>query len=206
VIKDGKIFVKRCSVLWLTLAAMCLTPGFSYAAKMALLLQQSPADGGSIEPGTGVHQLECNSQITLRAVPQQGYQFVTWLGDVDEPTSPVTEAYMDSPKIVIAVFERSQYESIEAADILFSRPGGGLRGSAADIGSGGGGGGVTGRQWHSEPLRRILRPEEEPDELPVPDEAENDDFPVPEVPEPATLTLFALAGILIRMQSRKRRL
>jgi hypothetical protein len=203
VTKDGKIFVKKCLVLWLTLAAMCLTPGFSYATKMALLLQQSPADGGSIEPGIGVHRLECNSQITLRAVPQQGYQFVTWLGDVDEPASPVTETYMDSPKIVIAVFERSQFESIEAADILFGRPGGGLRGSAADISSGSSSGRI-GRAKRSEPRRRIYRPEEEePDEFPVPEEGESDDFPVPEVPEPTTLTLFALAGLLIRIRSRK---
>ncbi len=206
--KDSKKTANRCSAFWLTLVAMCLTPSFSYGAKMALLLQQSPVDGGSVEPGTGVHRLECDSQITLRAVPQTGYQFVTWLGDVDEPTSPVTEAYMDSPKIVIAVFERSQYEAIEAADILFSRPGGGggLRASAADISSGGGGG--AGRQKYSGPHRRIHRPEKEPDEFPVPDEGQDDEFPVPnaEVPEPATLTLFALAGVLIRMRSRKWRL
>jgi len=185
------------------LAAMCLAPSYSRAAQMALLLQQTPVDGGSVEPGIGVHRLDGNSQITLRAVPQPGYQFVTWLGDVDEPTSPVTETYMDSPKIVIAVFERAQFDSIEAADLIGGRPGGGLRASAADISSGGGSG--AGGKRYNWPHRR--RPDEIlPDDFPVPDEGEIDDFPVPgegEVPEPATLMLLVLGGALVRMRRRK---
>lgn len=187
-------------------AVMCLTlQSYSHAATMALLLQQSPVDGGAVEPGIGVHRLQSNSQITLRAVPKVGYQFVMWLGDVDEPGSPVTEAYMDSPKIVIAVFERSQYESIEAAEILFSRPGGGLRRSAADLSSGTGSGGGGKRSSHHG--LAITTPEEpEPDEFPVPDTGDISDFPVPgqtEVPEPATLMLLALGGALIRLRPRK---
>ena len=203
--------LKRRSVLWLTLVMMCLVTSYSQAGKVALLLQQSPADGGSVEPGIGVHQLEGYSQITLRAVPRSGYQFVTWLGEVDEPTAPVTETYMDSPKIVIAVFERVQYDSIEAAELLFSAPGGGggLRSSAGDISSsagGGGGGRRPSRVYGIGPDEELLDELDE-DEFPVPDGS--DAFPVvdgpdnPEVPEPATVLLLVGGGVILRLRRRK---
>jgi len=187
---------------------MCLTlQSYSRGAKMALLLEQSPVDGGAVEPGAGVHRLESNSQITLRAVPKSGYQFVMWLGDVDEPDSPVTEAFMDSPKIVIAVFERSQYESIEAADLLGGAPGGGggLIASAADISSASGGGAGAKRPGRIHP--RIKRPEDElPNDFPVPDEGQPSDFPVPdqsEVPEPATIIMLLSGIAMMRLRGSR---
>lgn len=198
--------VKRPLVFVITLAAMCLVPSFSQGSKMALLLQQTPVDGGSVEPGTGVHRLDNNSQVTLRAVPQPGYQFVTWLGDVVEPTSSVTEAYMDSPKIIIAVFERTKFDSLAAADLIFNTPGGGLRPSAADIGSGSGSGAVV-RRSGDFPGRLPFRPEpQEEYDFPVPDEGEISDFPMPgegEVPEPATVFLL-LSGAAIVMTGRRK--
>lgn len=195
--------VKRCFTFILTLAAICLAPSYSQGSKMALLLQQTPADGGSVEPGTGVHRLDDSSQITLRAVPQPGYQFVTWLGDVAEPTSAVTETYMDSPKIVIAVFERSKFDSIEAADLIFNRPGGGLFGSAGDISSGSSSG-TGGKRPHKPYGRKPFRFPE--DDIPVPEEGEMSDLPVPgegEVPEPATVIILMFGAAIIRLRTRK---
>jgi hypothetical protein len=195
--------VKRTLVFLITLAAMCLAPSYSRGAKMALLLEQTPADGGSVEPGTGVHRLDDNSQITLRAVPQQGYQFVTWLGDVAEPTSPVTEAYMDSPKIIIAVFERSKFDYIEAADLIDSLPAGGLFSSAGDIGGAAGGGAVRRSSGSFLGLPSRSEPEEF-DDVPVPDQSEMSDLPVPgQVPEPATLLLLLSGAAIVRMRKRK---
>jgi hypothetical protein len=191
--------VKRPLVFFFALAVMCLAPSYSRGSKMALLLQQTPADGGSVEPGTGVHRLDNNSQITLRAVPQPGYQFVTWLGDVAEPTSSVTEAYMDSPKIIIAVFERSKFDSLKAADLIFNTPVGGLHGSAGDISRGTGGGAV--RRRPGSPYGRLPHRFKPPQyDLPVPGEGEINDLPVPgegEVPEPATVLLLLSGAALI---------
>lgn len=201
-----KILKKR-SVLLLMLAAVCLTPNYSQAAQMALLLQQTPVDGGKVEPGIGVHRLSGNSQITLRAVPQPGYQFVTWLGDVDEPYSPVTEAYMDSPKIVIAVFERTEYEAIAAAEIVYTLGSGGRRATNHDLSTGTASGtGGKRSSAYRRPRYNEHEEEEDEDDFPVPDEGEIDDFPVPgegEVPEPATVILLILGGALVRMRGKR---
>jgi hypothetical protein len=202
---NSKKSVIRCATLVLTILLSLAITSNCYAADYALLLQQSPVEGGSVEPGTGVHRVGDNSQVTLRAVPQPGYQFVTWLGDVDEPTAPVTNAFMDSPKIIIAVFERIQYESIANADLLFSGPGGGsgLRRSAADISSGSGSGAIRRTRPKSGYLQ--LPDEEEPDDFPVADT--EDDFPVPgddtQTPEPSTILLMTGAAMLTRFRRKK---
>lgn len=172
------------------------------AAKLAMMLQQSPVEGGSVEPGIGVHKFDRDTNVKLRAVPKPGYQFVCWLGDVAEPTVSNTSAYLDSPKIIIAVFERAQYESMAVADALFNRPGGGLRRSPGDIvAQGSGGGGAKrphkyyGPSWPEDD-------EDLPDDLEVPDQGQGidvpdqpDQLPVPEVPEPATVILLGSGAV-----------
>jgi len=188
--KDSLNTVKRGATLWLVFGLLCLAGAQNCkAAQLALMLQQSPVDGGSIEPGIGVHKIDRDTNITLRAVPQPGYQFVCWLGDVAEPTASTTSAYIDSPKIVIAVFERVQYDSMAAANVLFSNPGGGLRRSAGFAAGGGSGGG--GKRPHK--YYGPSPPEEEDEDLEVPDQS--DQLPVPEVPEPATVILLGLGAM-----------
>lgn len=162
-------------------SAYCETTG------PVLLLQQTPANGGTITPGTGVHHIELNSRVTLTAVPQPGYQFVYWLGDVSDPTLKQTIAYLNAPKIIVAVFERTEYELDSGVELLHSTPGGfwgRLRASAADYARQGFSGG--GRRKPSGPPPRPPLPEPPipPGEVPVP------------IPEPATVVLLGLGGFL----------
>jgi len=113
---------------WLFAPAYCQTPD------VALLLQQTPAKGGVITPIAGVYHFELNSEVTLTAVAESGYQFIYWLGDVSDPAATSTVVYLDKPKIIIAVFEQSEYGVLAAEEGM---PGGG------GGGSGGGGGLVT---------------------------------------------------------------
>ena len=82
------------------------TPAHCQTSGVALLVQQTPAEGGIVAPTIGVHYFARNSQIALVAIPKPGYQFVCWLGDVTDPNSSRAVAYLDRPKIVIAVFAR----------------------------------------------------------------------------------------------------
>ena len=194
---NSKISVCRdVALLCVAIVAMSLVcPGQCSAAEMALMLQQTPVDGGTIEPGTGVHRFSLNTQVTLKAVPRPGYQFVYWLGDVSEPTSCNTTAYLDSPKIIIAVFERVEYESLAAAEMIRSGGGGGgLRASAADYSraGGGGGGGKRPHKWYPPSF-----PEDEPPEDDFQGPDDGDDLMGPDVPEPATVVLLGIGGLLV---------
>jgi hypothetical protein len=114
-----------CTVLILA----CVCGSASAKVDYALMLQQTPVDGGSVSPDIGVHNISANGAVTVTATPKPGYQFVYWLGDVAEPTSNSTVISLDAPKIVVAVFQRSEYELPFAA--------------AGAQASGGGGGGMV---------------------------------------------------------------
>ena len=159
---------------------------------IALLIQKTPPQGGSVTPGTGVHHLGLNSEVTLTANPKPGYQFVYWIGDVSDSTSSTTMAYLDSPKIIIAVFERAEYAFLEKDEAIRSAPNGGMYGSASDYSRQGytGGGG-----------RRSSNGGGGGGETPDP---ESDPFPIPEpIPEPATAILLTI-GSLVAFVNRKK--
>jgi len=126
-------------------SAHCQSEGVS------LLLQQIPAQGGTITPSVGVHHLKPNSEIILTATAKPGYQFVCWLGDVSDPKASSTIAYINGPKIIIALFERTDYEDLLTQTGAAGGGGSGASGSASggsfsDVGNqtglmiGGGGG------------------------------------------------------------------
>jgi len=190
--RNNSIFIGSQTVI-LTLAVVLFglfEPAYCETDGTALLLRQTPPQGGKITPSVGVHHFEPYAGVTLTAVPKPGYHFVYWLGDVSDPTANSTIVYLDAPKIVIAVFERSEYDFLAGEEMPQSSPVGGLSGGGADYSRRGGGG--IGR------IRGRGEREEEP--------PEEEDFPVPEpIPEPATGVLLVLGSLFAFVKHRAKK-
>lgn len=170
---------------------------FCETGQPVLLLQQLPADGGTITPDTGIHHFELNSSVTLTAIPKPGYQFVYWLGDVSDPTLNRTTAYLNAPKIIVAIFERAEFELeglLEIGSGIPGRFGGALRTGGGDYSRQGYSGGGSKRP------SKISRPTPKPPEPPLPPP----EVPVP-IPEPATVVLLAVGSYLALAGRRKRK-
>lgn len=207
-----------CRMLLATAAiAICVMAPYGYCQSddgYALLIQQSPPNGGVVTPGVGIYDAELDERVTLKAIPKPGYRFMIWLGDVDDPTSNVTTVSADGPKIVIAVFERSEFEpkaKVEYEDDGFefggSGGGGGIRRGSHPF-SGGDGGGVPGAwptiwpDWDPP----IDDDDDDENNFPVPDDGEGG-LPVPDepIPEPATIMLFGFGASFVLRRKREKR-
>ena len=177
--------------------AVCLTPAaYSQVNSNVLLVQLTPAKAGTVTPDAGIHNLDINSEVALTATPNPGYHFVYWLGDVTDPTSNTAVAYLDSPKIIIAVFEKNEFQ-FTTADIDVSSksmPNPAIYGFAPNH-SGGGGSGAGGKRPHKFRYQGRTEPNDEDDPIPVPG-----DFPIP---EPATVLLFLGGSLFITGRYRK---
>jgi len=175
------------SVALAIIVAGLTSSAYTQTDNLAMLIQQTPAAGGVVSPAIGVHRFDRNAEVTITAIPKPGYEFVYWLGDVSDPTANRTIARLDSPKIIIAVFQPARYEVpiVEAASQ--SAPGGGLVPSRAERAGG---------------LRATTPPRRRPPLTPPPSPPEpSDEFPVPEpIPEPASAVLFALAAFMFRLK------
>ncbi|MCK4291949.1 MAG: PEP-CTERM sorting domain-containing protein [Planctomycetes bacterium] len=200
-VSDVLILAFAAVALFLVEPAHCETPG------IALLLQQTPSQGGIVSPELGVHHYEPGSAITLIAVPKPGYQFVYWLGDVLDPTANKTTAYLEKPKIIIAVFRQVEDDQLVVGQNTTPSGGGGSGAfvspgptiSAAGSRTGGGGGG----DQPDNPMPPTERDDPfPPDDPPFP--PDDPPFPPgnPTVPEPATGVLLTLGGLALL---RKRR-
>ena len=194
--RNYSIFIGWEAVVLALVVVLCglLEPAYCQTDGTALLLQQTPPQGGKISPSVGVHHFEPYTEVTLTAVPKPGYHFVYWLGDVSDPTANSTIVYLDVPKIVIAVFEQVEYDFLAVEERPQSAPVGGRRRSRGDYARGGGGGGYGRRR------------EAGPSQPPPPPKKEKGDFPVPEpMPEPATAVLLVLGSLfaLARRRAKK---
>jgi hypothetical protein len=105
---------------------LCLTLAFCSGTfaqgNYAVLMQESPAGAGAIQPGIGIHTFGANETVTLNTVPKTGYHFAYWLGDVSDPSANRTTMSVDGPKIIIAVFVRDSYELPAPAPAICQGP------------------------------------------------------------------------------------
>lgn len=109
--------------------------GYCQDGTYSLMIQQTPADAGTVTPGPGIHKIGVSNAVTLTAMPKPGYRFVYWIGDVGNVGANETVIVIDSPKIVVAVFERTEDKLlIEAAGVGKDAKGGGGGGSGATPG------------------------------------------------------------------------
>ena len=189
--KSGHCAAAACCI---TLLLCLAVPAYCDQDGTALMLEMSPSEGGYLNIVPGVYTYDRFAEVTLTATPKPGYQFVYWLGNVTNATTGTTTVLLDSPKMVIAVFERSKFETVELeSDYMGGGEGsGGLVPSRGESGSAleDVGGNMQPPGQH---LPKI------PHNVPVPGKGEGD-FPVP---EPATVTLL-FAGFLMLAKSRRR--
>ncbi|MFA5291565.1 MAG: PEP-CTERM sorting domain-containing protein [Phycisphaerae bacterium] len=163
----------------------------------AVLMQESPAGAGVITPGIGVHTFEINETVTLTTVPNTGWKFVYWLGDVQDSTVGRTKLNVNGPKIIIAVFEQDKYAAMDSSagpQISVGPPA--LYPNRISIRGGEYTGGGS-RRYNPPNNTLPYIPPDEPENMapPVP---ENQPSPVPEeIPEPATMLLLGMGASLL---------
>jgi len=166
-------------VVWASLSV----PAYCQSTDISLFVQQTPDGGGATNPISGVYHFAPNSQVTLTATANPGYQFVYWLGDVSSPEALSTIVHLDKPKIVIAVFEQSQTQFSSGT------PGGGsLTATSSNLFAGGGLSSTTG----AKPAKQLI--------------AYSSGDTTPEIPEPATGLLLALGTAFLLKNRRRNRI
>jgi hypothetical protein len=148
-------------------------------ADYTVLMQESPPGAGEIKPGVGVHSFNASETVNITTAPKAGYHFVSWLGDVADPTSNNTQLTVDGPKIIIAVFERDEF-SFSAADSPQISNGPEALYPRSDS--------------YTNSVSTMSEPPDEPDNPDDPYDPEDPDDPVP---EPLTIALLGLGSTYV---------
>ncbi len=203
--------VSRSSVVVIALCALIIS-GTANAQKYMLYTEKTLAQAGVITPAVQqAHFYESGEVVTITAQPYHGYEFVYWLGDVEEKSARTTKVIMDGPRYVVAVFEASiAGEGVEYG-IKSLEEGGGNGAAAGDMLSSSitqqGWGGVGGYMKESERPGTLTKPSITPSTTPGGYRPPSVVNPNPVIPEPATLTLFGLGaiGVAARRVIRKRK-
>ncbi|MEN6308054.1 MAG: PEP-CTERM sorting domain-containing protein [Anaerohalosphaeraceae bacterium] len=187
-----RVHVKKSCPCWnvlvfLFLVSLVMPVMAAEDAGYSLLLQPSPVDGGSIAPGNGVHKVQIGDQIKVVAVPRTGYRFLYWIGDVGEVGTAQTTVQMNSPKLVVAVFEREQFEDLPDVIMGGGSSVGGLHASSGSSNSGSG--------FYSSSAA--------PDYYYGDSSTTEDDDGGTETPEPTTLLLLGLGTLATRIRCQK---
>jgi hypothetical protein len=84
-------------------AAMGADIQFNISSPLTLTMAISPSSSGSTSPSMGNSFYYTQNQVvTVRAIPQTGYRFVSWTGEVFNPSLATTTVTMDMNKTVTA--------------------------------------------------------------------------------------------------------
>jgi hypothetical protein len=194
--------VMKRHIICLALAvAMTLAAAPAYCGSgYVLLLDRTPVDGGIVTPGAGVHSYDTGQMVTVTAVPKPGYQFIRWMGDVSVVDTGTTTIKVDSPKLVVAVFEKLDY-ALTQVPSQFDTGGGGTDAP----GEGSGGGGAVRQSWaigNNSGVSPASPTTEYSNSNSYPNPTTNPNVPIP-TPEPATIAMIGL-GAAIQLLRRRR--
>lgn len=180
-----------------TVAVILLSVSFSLPAharlsgdgQSVLLVQKTPSQGGTVTPSVdGAHVFKKNETVMLTAVHKPGYHFLYWLGDVSDPTANNTTINLDTPKFVIAVFARDEYEFQEEKDAAMAIP----------LMSGSGRMVPKRRTSYGTPSAPSGKQEND-DSGPEPEFIEIEEEPIP---EPGTIMLFGTGASILLMRRK----
>ena len=100
------------------LFAGSLSPLMAQQDQFTLMMQKSPHFGGNVTPLEGLQTSGLYKLVEISANPRQGYEFAYWLGDVTDPTKRSTTVLLDSPKLVVAIFERSEMAMQSLSNVM----------------------------------------------------------------------------------------
>lgn len=202
--------VKRNSLVMLALCVLFIS-GKVHAQKYMLYTEKTLAQAGVVTPTVQEsHFYESGEVVTLTAQPYQGYEFVYWLGDVEEKTARTTKVIMDGPRYVVAVFEASAAGEGVEYGMKSLEEGGGVSAPSTSLMSNSitGWSGVGSYMKESERPGTLNKPTITPSTTPNGYRPPSSVNPNPVIPEPATMTLFGLGalGVTVRRVIRKRKL
>ena len=177
-------FAMPISLLAIIIAFSAAPTCIAESEGFSLLLQSSPVNGGSVIPQSDSENMNPNESLTITAVPNEGYRFMYWLGDVADPSTMSTTVLADSPKMVIAVFDRSEFEFIGS--------------DAGGVSSGGGSSGpgslTPNTSSYTTPFSSAGDASASPSSPP--------DIPEVPVPEPTTMGMLIASVVILNLSGR----
>ena len=206
-----KIRIKQVCFMLVLVAMVCSSVAYSSQQYM-LYTEKTLAQAGVVTPLVQqAHFYNAGEAVTITAQPYQGYEFVYWLGDVEEKNSRTTTVIMDGPRYVVAVFEPTLSSEGVEYGMKGLEEGGGVGGgnslssnSITRMGTTGVGGYMKDSSRPGGFTAPITPPSSTPATSPT-YRPPGDISHRPVIPEPATMTLFGLGalGITARRIAKK---
>lgn len=191
--------------------AISLCCGAANAKRYMLYTDATLAQAGVVTPSVQqAHYFEDGEVVTITAQPYDGFDFVCWIGDVENPTSRTTKVVMDGPRYVVASFQVSQSnDSIQMGIKSLEEGGTGNTLITNNITSDS----ITSTNYSSN-VSSYLAAADRPGTLAKPSVVDvsapdyrrpTDSNPNPIIPEPATITILAAGavGVAVRKMRKK---